>query len=199
MIGKIAVGILCGGGSRRMGSDKAGLPWKDTTLLDRIVKEMREGAGRRVYLSVGSAGPHARTEPEVYRPYRELCVPDEYPGLGPLEGIRRIFQVSGEDALFICAVDMPFVTRETVEYLERFWYDEYDCVIFQDKNGPHPLCGIYGKQVLPVIERQMAQGDYRVMDILDRCRVKRVELEESPLPEETLMNLNTPDEYRKNL
>lgn len=177
-----------------MGRDKAGLPWKETTLLGRIVEEMRGGAGRKVYLSTASAWPHGKEGAELYGPYRDLCVPDEYPDRGPLEGIRRIFEVSGEDAVFFCAVDMPFVGREAVEYLERFWYGEYDGVFFRNRQGIQPLCGIYGRQMLPVIERMLARGDYRVRDVLEKCRIGTVDIEDSPLGEETLENWNTPEE-----
>lgn len=190
MNGKIAAGILCGGNSRRMGQDKAMLPWGDTTLLGRAVREMESG-GRRVFLSVANV----RGARAPYQEYEKLCVYDEYPDRGPLEGIRRVFLESGEDAVFFCAVDMPWAGRETIEYLERFWYGEYDCVVLEDQTGVHPLCGIYGRQVVEIIEQQLESGNGRVMDVLKKCRVKKVSLEDSPLSEKTLMNMNTREEY----
>ena len=68
--------ILCGGHSRRMGRDKAGLAWGDGTLLDAMLCAL--SGLDEVYLSV-----------DRDRFPRCTCraVEDRYPGSGPLGGI----------------------------------------------------------------------------------------------------------------
>lgn len=166
------------------------LPWGQTTLLGRMVEEMKKG-GRRVYLSVRAGS--------VYGDYQELCIQDRYPDRGPLEGMGQVIRESKEDAIFFCAVDMPWVDGKTVDYLDSLWDGSWDCVIMEDKKGIHPLCGIYGKQVLLPIERQLRQGDGRVMNLLKRCRVKKIRLEETSLPTNTLTNVNTRQLYEQEI
>lgn len=185
-----------------MGRDKANLPWRGTTMLDRMVCEMQKG-GREILVSVASSGSQDHgfcSDPEnpVFSERPDICiVADEYPDRGPLEGICCVLKASKAEAVFFCAVDMPFVTEQTVEYLEQFLCSDYDGVVFADSNRIHPLCGIYKKQALPVIEAQLASEDYRVMQLLDSCRFKQVRLELSSLSPRTLWNTNTPEEYAR--
>lgn len=208
-----------------MGADKAGLSWQGSTLLERMVREL--GAHEReLLISVGSveaaavygrlleaatlsAGSCARPEPgkteqsaaTYMQPDITIAlprfIPDLQPGCGPLGGIYSVLREAQTDAVFFCAVDMPFVTERTVAYLEQFLCNDFDGVVFTEGGRLHPLCGIYRRALLPVLERQLEQGDYRVRSLMDTGRIKAVPLEWSALPVRTLWNLNTPEDYRR--
>lgn len=226
---RAAVGILCGGQSRRMGTDKAGLLWQGSTLLERMVREL--GAhGRELLISVASTQQAVLMEETVLAQQAVLVeqavsveqevsaqrvaskepgavvsdqqsvprvIPDHHPGCGPLGGIYSVLREAQADAVFFCAVDMPFVTEQAVEYLEQFLCSDFDGVIFTEGGRLHPLCGIYCRSLLPVLERQLERGERRVRSLMDTGRIKAVPLELGALSGRTLWNLNTPEDYRR--
>lgn len=186
---KAAIGILCGGKSRRMGRNKAELEWNGATLLAHLASSMLKD-DRKLYLSVADAGSLA----EPFRPY---AVEDGWKDCGPLGGIASVLNAADTEAVFFCAVDMPYVSLQTVEYLEQCLTEEDDGVCFVDGERMHPLCAIYRKRFTPVIEKQLASGDYRMRKLAANDRIRKVPFDPGILCEKTLWNLNTPDDYAK--
>lgn len=189
---RISIGILCGGKGRRMGRDKAllqcGAP-NAPTFLEHMLREFAGAPELLVSVRRGqNYGPQA-----VHCRYLE----DQREDCGPLEGIRRVLQEMRTEYAFICAVDMPFVTKKTVEYLEQMISEDDDAWVFEDVTGIHPACAVYSRKVLPVLEEQLAAEDYRIRGLLARVRTRYVSLEASPLDQNTLQNINTPEDYRK--
>lgn len=75
--------------------------------------------------------------------------------------------------------------------------DAYDAVISVGEGGKiHPLCGVYRKSVLPVLEEQIVSDQNRVMAALKKLRVKYVTVD-SPARARQLANINTPEDYEK--
>ena len=192
---RASVGILCGGKSRRMGRDKAELMWQGSSLLDRVVREM-ENSGRELLISAANDAQR-KMEWDMPDCTHVRIVPDVKQDCGPLGGIFSVLKAAHSDAVFFCAVDMPFVTEETAAYLEQFLSSDCDGVVLADGERVHPLCGIYRKSVLPLIEAQLNSGDYRVGRLLDSCRIRQVQLRLSTLSSRTLWNLNTPEDYAR--
>ena len=112
-----------------------------------------------------------------------------------MEGIRQSLRYADTDHVFICGVDLPFVRKEMMIYLTEFISSDYDAYIFRDDERVHPLCGIYSKAVLPVAEKMIREGNYRMMGLLANVRTKYVNISSSCFPKETLRNINTPADY----
>ena len=93
--------VLCGGGSRRMGRDKAVIVVAGETLLARAARTL-SGVFDEV-LVVGREAPPPGLPPHV----RALA--DERPGLGPLGGIATALAAAGHEWVFVCACDMPLL------------------------------------------------------------------------------------------
>lgn len=189
---EISVGILCGGRSRRMGRDKALLersPSDPTRFLDYLLREF--GGCGEILLSVRK-GQEYREHTGNFR-----CLEDETENCGPLEGIRRILSAVKSDYVFICAVDMPLLTRQAKHYLEQFVCSDYDAWVFEDETGQHPLCAIYSRGILPLIEEQLAEGDYKIRNLFPKIRTRLVSLMGSGLAPDTLKNINTIEDYRR--
>jgi molybdopterin-guanine dinucleotide biosynthesis protein A len=93
--------ILTGGGSRRMGRDKADLDWGGARAVDRVA-DLARAVGARDVLTVGT---------DLGLPW----VPDPEPGAGPvggvLAGVAALRRLGLERAL-ILAVDAPTLTAE---------------------------------------------------------------------------------------
>src|SRR5689334_4787467 len=89
--------VLAGGQSRRMGVNKALLPYGSTTLVQHIAAEVGRAAGSATLI-----GP-----PAVYEPLGLTVIPDLRPNLGPMAGIVTALTVSPADLTLIVACDLP--------------------------------------------------------------------------------------------
>ncbi len=130
--------------------------------------------------------------------YSDIGLPvaaDEYRGIGPIEGIRQSLYFAREEALFVCAVDMPFVRREMALYLADHVLAEHDACVFCDMGRIHPTCGIYRRSVLPVIEEMISAKRYGLMELLSQVDVGYTQIASGGFPSEAIANINTQEEY----
>ncbi len=93
--------ILCGGGSTRMGSDKALLDWGGVRAVDRVA-ELARAVGATVVLTAG-------------RDYGLDWVPDPQEGAGPVGGVlagATALAARGCARALVLAVDAPTLRPE---------------------------------------------------------------------------------------
>ncbi len=182
----LGTAVLAGGKSSRMGQNKVLMEYQNRRFLDRICEEL-QGFDEKPCISAAMPGE-----------YEDLGLPvvcDENREIGPVEGIRQVLIHTSCDYVFVCAGDMPFITGDLVRYMAEFISSDYDCYCMVDEEHIHPLCAVYSKKVLPVIEELIGQGLYRLMQILRRVRTKYIRLENSCFDKNTLRNINTREEY----
>lgn len=180
-----SVGILAGGKSTRMGQNKALMEFQNETMIGRISREFSDFG--EVLVSASGRG--------LYEAPGVRVVYDEHESIGPIEGIRQLVSHAGEEYIFICAADMPFVDRKIAGYLAEFISSDYDCWVITDEDRVHPLCAIYSKRILPVIEELIRQKKYRLMELLNRVRTKYVSLDLTCFDKNVVRNVNTRDEF----
>jgi len=89
--------ILCGGKSRRMGRDKAQLPWRGRTFLTHLLEELSE------YEELLSSADHTFVSDAV----PHCVVADIHPGCGPMGGIHAALCFCQSDALLALSCDLP--------------------------------------------------------------------------------------------
>lgn len=97
--------VLTGGRSRRMGRDKAALPWRGGTLLDHVVEVLTTAVAGPVVV-VGAAGSPRSVGPSV------IAVTDDEAGRGPLQGLATgltAAHAAGARIAFVCSVDLPLM------------------------------------------------------------------------------------------
>ena len=90
--------ILCGGGSRRMGRDKALLDWDGARAVDRVAALAR-AAGAQALVTAGA---------DLGLPW----IPDDEAGAGPVGGVLAGARALGTTRLLVLAVDAPTLTAE---------------------------------------------------------------------------------------
>lgn len=182
---KLGCGILLGGKSRRMERNKAFLELNHNNFLEIIIKELRHF-------------DHLLVSVDQLEKYKNLpydLVEDMNESIGPIEGIRQIIRNSSTFHVFICACDMPFIKHELIDYMTQFISSDYDCYVIKNKERIHPLCAIYTKETLPVIEEMINAKEYRLMELLSRMRTKYIDINQSCYSEHLLRNINTKEEY----
>src|SRR5580692_8319484 len=137
--------VLAGGGSSRMGRDKAMLPYGGTTLVEHLARAVQDAA-RSVAL-IGDPGRYSNLGYPVY--------PDKFSGCGPLGGIYTALSVSSTDWNLIVACDMPAVTVDVLKVLLANAQESTgDCVVATGPTRePEPLCAVYHRRCLPVLAR----------------------------------------------
>ena len=168
-----------------MGSDKALLEINNKTFIENIMEEFNDFDEKII----------ARGNNSCIDNSSWIVVSDEYKDCGPIGGIHKALSVCHLDALFFTTCDMPFIKKSIVDKLYQF-IDDYDAVIVKDcHDRVHPLCGIYKKSVLHVVENQILSHDYRIMHIFDKIKVKYVVIDSSEY--ELLLNINTLEDYKK--
>ena len=179
--------ILTGGASRRMGRDKAMLPYKGKTMLQYLIDKYSPLGP--VVVSVNEAGRFPFTGAAEKT--------DRYPGLGPLNGIVAGFEDGGEDLLFMTGTDLPFGDLALLEKLLELMGKADACIIRQGKKDFEPLFALYRPACAPVAEECLAAGRKSIREMLDKVNVRYFSPEELPGfdLEHILMNVNTMEEY----
>ena len=186
MINQLSAVILVGGKSSRMGENKAFLSFDGQTFLSKLSNELDGFA--EILLSVN--------HPEPYTTEGLQVVEDIYPNCGPISGIHAALRACQSTHLLALSCDMPLFQRELAEYMGTFLDDTHDAFVLvtRDKRV-HPLCAIYEKSAAPILETQIKQGNYRMMDALAQMKVRYIPLDHSVFPDDIVQNVNTPEDY----
>ncbi|WP_082974225.1 molybdenum cofactor guanylyltransferase [Mycobacterium sp. E740] len=177
----LAAVILAGGASRRMGRDKATLPYEGSTLVERMVDILKPRcAPIFVIAAPGQALP--TLDAEVLR--------DEVRGVGPLlatgRGLRAAAE-AGAELAFVAAVDMPLLTADLLDELAgpavRLGAD----VVLPWDGRDHYLAGIYRTALAGRAAELVASGERSMRALVERVDTQRIVMPEQP----GLTNVNT--------
>ncbi|WP_461374373.1 formate dehydrogenase accessory sulfurtransferase FdhD, partial [Candidatus Aquicultor sp.] len=176
--------ILAGGKSSRMGRDKSLVEFGGEPLLARAVRVLNELFGEVVVVTNQDV-PFELNGARVVR--------DEVPHQGPLRGISAGLKASSHENNFVIAVDMPFISADSITYLAGFT-GEADVVVPRTANGLEPLFAFYNKRSLPAIEEALAQGERKIISMFPQVNVRTVEQDEMvglKGADTTFLNVNT--------
>lgn len=183
--------ILAGGRATRFGGrNKGALLVDGRPIVDRQIDELAALSTLDEILIVGGTSPHPRAR----------VIDDVVPGSGPLGGIHAALYTlaDADDAAFVVACDMPFVTRQLVDALLNLSHG-VDIVVPVTERGYHPLCAVYRRTCLEPIETRLTQRRLKVMDLFDEMRTRVVtgeELDRIGDRHRMLANVNTPSDYQ---
>ncbi len=176
--------VLAGGGSTRMGRDKAFLPLDDSTLIEQIAARVLQVAG-----PVTLVGPRKR--------YCRLGYPvieDRIAGCGPLGGVFSALSVTRADWNLILACDMPSVTPEFLDALFRAAeIAGADCVVPKTAAGLDPLCAVYHRRCRDLAGAAIARNALKMHDFVSDLRAITWPVIDPSL----LANMNTPEEWSR--
>ena len=189
---EMTVGILAGGKSSRMGSNKAELPYQNDSFLEHILRQAGRFSQRLV--SVDSM--------EKYRWLSESSishfkfVEDEYRDYGPVEGIYQLLRNTTTGSCFVIATDMPCLTESFFQSFVNEYGGE-DCLVLQVDGRPEPLCSIYSRACIPVLEMFRRDGIHKPRILFEKVGVRYVDIEALGHAASTVSNINTPAEYKE--
>jgi molybdopterin-guanine dinucleotide biosynthesis protein A len=182
--------IQAGGESRRMGQDKALLPFQGRTLIERVL-------GRASHLA--DEVLVTTNKPENYAFLGLKLVPDVIPGRGALGGLYTALSAAAQPLVAVVACDMPFVSSELLAFERDLLLKEgFDAAIPRTAGGTEPFHAVYRREgCLPHVEAVIQADKWRVDAWYAKANVRLLSPEETrPYDPRGLAfwNVNTPEE-----
>ncbi len=181
----ISGAILAGGQSRRMGEEKALVKIGNTPLIERAVQSLKSAIPKPMIIT---------NNPEKLAYLNLPLHRDILPNLGPLGGIYTALKYASEKRVLVLACDLPSVTLEIIRALCTESIHQ-DVLALDAGFGPEPLCAVYSKRCLPVIQAQIEQGNLKVTDFyppMNKVGVLTLEAIGDSIPGGRFLNVNTP-------
>jgi molybdopterin-guanine dinucleotide biosynthesis protein A len=175
----LAAVVLAGGASRRMGRDKATLPYLGSTLIEHVVSVIRQRCAP-VFVIAAPGQPLPDVEADVVR--------DQVRGLGPLvatgRGLRAAAQ-AGAPRAFVCAVDMPLLDAALIDVLLGSSADAD--VVLPWSGRDHYLAAIYRTALADRIDALVAAGEHSMAALVNAVDTQRIVVTDCS----SLTNVNT--------
>ena len=186
--------VLCGGQSRRMGRDKATLPFGPEMMLQRMVRILVEVVEPAATVVVAAQG---QILPEL--PAAVIISRDEHPDRGPLEGLAAGLRSMPEfvEVVYFTSCDVPLLLPDFIrEMFTRL--GEADIAVPYDGQFHHPLAAVYRPRVLSAVESMLVADRLRTASLFDEVCTLHVPVESLRSVDPTLsslLNCNHPDDY----
>ncbi len=180
---RVAAFVLAGGMSRRMGRDKAFLPFERATLIQHVAEQALAAAG-----NVALVG-----RPEQYRHLGLPVLAESFPGCGPLSGIEAALRQTRRGWALVLACDMPGITAAWLRLLiAAAAASSADAVVTSSQRRKiEPLCALYHARLHADVRAALQAGRFAVRELLANRPVELL-----PATDESLVrNVNTPQEW----
>ena len=171
--------ILAGGKSSRMGEDK-GLKLLHHKPMIVYVIEALIPRFPRIKISAGN--------PE-YNRFGYEVIADIVPEKGPIGGIYTVLKNSSFDDVFIISCDMPYISGSSFDYLLQ--QKNKSATVAVCNGQIQPLFGVYGKNLIPVLEAKIEQNQLGMTAFLREINATLVDINN----EAGFLNINTPDDF----
>jgi molybdenum cofactor guanylyltransferase len=187
--------VLAGGASRRFGADKALVEFAGRTLLSRMYELIATTTG-----SVHVVAPAGR-----YSNQALSLIEDRWPDEGPLGGIITALRATQEsDSVepwnLMVSCDMPFLTREWLEYLAaRAVANDAEVVVPRSTFVLEPLCACWRTSARPSLQGAFDEGLRKVTDAMKRLRMEILDethWKRFDSAGRLFWNMNTPQDYQ---
>lgn len=188
--------VLCGGQSRRMGRAKSDLPFGSDTLLQRVVRTLRDTLEQVVVV-------HGSDQALPHLGDRVSTVADSIsfggPLMGLLTGLEHIHRLPNEvDHVYLTSCDAPFLTAAFVHEVLSLLAG-HDVAVPVDDQYFFPLAAAYRVELLARVRELVEQGERRPRALFDVCDTRRIpthSLTHVDAELKSLINLNTPKDYK---
>jgi molybdopterin-guanine dinucleotide biosynthesis protein A len=164
----LAAVVLAGGASRRMGRDKATLPYLGGTLLEYILKVVKQRCAP-VFVIAAPGQQMPSVDAEVLR--------DDVRGVGPLVATARGLRAAAEAGLpwaFVCAVDMPFLDPVLIDMLVDASENLTADVVLPWNGRDQFLAGLYRTSLVDRINELVAAGERSMVALANSVETQRI-------------------------
>jgi molybdopterin-guanine dinucleotide biosynthesis protein A len=182
--------IQAGGESKRMGADKALLPFLGQPLILRPLSRLAVLAKEVLVTS---------NNPQKYRFLGLTPIPDVIPGVGALGGLYTALSAARYPYVAVVACDMPFASLDLFAFeLSLLHESGADAVIPRTDAGAEPFHAVYRREICMLcILSALQAGEHRADAWFSNVNIRYLESAEI-LPHDpeglAFLNINTPEE-----
>ena len=182
--------LLAGGGSRRMGRDKATIEVYGRALWERQIEILRDLKPEKIFVS-------ARTTP-LWLPIHTELLLDDPPSRGPLSGLTKALAAMRTTHLLALAVDMPFMTSEPLRNLCNRVQPGLG-VVPMIHDQAEPLAAIYPAEAAADFAAGLAGADFSLQRVVQKLAAeKKLQLfTVSPKDEHLFRSVNEPSDFKE--
>ncbi|MBW1820333.1 MAG: molybdenum cofactor guanylyltransferase [Deltaproteobacteria bacterium] len=184
--------ILAGGMNTRFsGQDKAFLSVGGKRIIDHLYS---------IFNALFEDIILVTNDPYKYLEWDIKIVTDIFPVRSSLTGIHAGLFYALNPFAYFAACDTPFLKRELVEIIINSIEQRVDVVIPETAAGLEPLCAVYSKKCLKPVEQQIIQNKFKIQQLLQKRRVKKIAeniLREKDPDLMSFFNINTPQDQEK--
>jgi molybdopterin-guanine dinucleotide biosynthesis protein A len=189
----LTVVIQAGGESRRMGRDKALIPFLDKPLIMHVYDAVKFLADEVLITT---------NHPENYRFMEVPLYPDIVKERGALGGIFTALKSAHNPVVAIVACDMPFASSELLSRAsDRLVVEQVDAVVPRTGDGLEPLHAVYRRKTcIPAVKRALETGEWKVTSWFSKVNIAFMESEELMIydPEKiAFWNVNTVEDLER--
>ena len=182
--------IQAGGESRRMGQDKALLPFLGQPLIERILERIR-GLADEILVTTNNPGAFQFLGVPLY--------PDLVLDRGALGGLYTALRAASHPVVGIVACDMPFLNPDLLAFeREKLMETKADIVIPETSSGLEPFHAVYRRSTcLEPVKSALDAGKWRVDAWFYQIKLLALTSEEMRLYDPHLVsfwNVNTPED-----
>jgi molybdenum cofactor cytidylyltransferase len=183
--------VLAAGESKRMGKPKPLLRFDDKTFLDQIISVLRLSDVDRITVVLGAEAETVKrsvdlsgTDVVINKNYQE----------GQLSSLIAAIQQTHQDtdAILICLVDNPFITKEVVNRIISKWKESNSAIVvpvFNKRRG-HPT--LFSRSLFAELLSAPQEEGARAVIHANADKILEVETSENGI----LISIDTPDDYR---
>ena len=182
--------IQAGGESRRMGQDKALLPFLGQPLIERILKRI-SGLADEILVTTNNPGAFQFLGVPLY--------PDLAPDRGALGGLYTALRAASHPLVGVVACDMPFLNPDLLAFeREKLMETKADVVIPETSSGLEPFHAVYRRSTcLEPVKSALDAGKWRVDAWFYQIKLLALTSEEMRRYDPHLVsfwNVNTPED-----
>ena len=171
--------VLAGGQSRRMGRDKASMPWGRLSLLDHMLSLLS-------------------TVADPVRVVGRAEFPDRILNKGPLGGILTALEASDREANLFLAVDLPLLTPGFLRFFHSRFLASSKALLACRVGGSFPLCLGIRRSLAETAAQRVAANRLAVGAFIEDVAaeiVEETELGSLGFDARMFVNMNTPQDW----
>ena len=189
----LSLSIQAGGFSKRMGQDKALLPFCGLPMIEFIARRGKELTDD-IFVTSNQAESLKFLNLPVYSDRLSLR--------GTLVGMHTALSESKRPFVAVIGCDMPFFSPSLLAYQAQCLEDgSVDAVVPCSKDGLEPLHGVYRREpCLNAVHTALEKNIHSLIGWLNLLHVMELtELQSRPFDPNSnvFINLNTPEEYQR--
>ena len=180
---------MAGGKSKRMGTDKGMLRFRNKFLIEYSLEALKPSCPT-ILISSNN---------DDYGKFGYPVIKDIVPDAGPIGGIYSCLLNTGSPYNLVLAYDMPMIGDQTMKFLASM-AGSARIVVFANSEGEmEPLCGSYHRDILPVLTEKIRLGEYGLNGLIRSVDHKILSLPAkiSKTYQDVFININQPEDLYK--